>query len=67
MQYLLRGTIAGFFWHCVLCYCMWLHKSVNERYTMKYEIMLIIVSDLVTMILNINLLAFGVFDKDPEI
>lgn len=29
--------------------------------------MLIIVSDLVTMILNINLLAFGVFDKDPEI
>ncbi len=34
---------------------------------MKYEIMLIIMSDIVIMMLNISLLAFGVFKNDAEI
>lgn len=35
LDFIMRNIIVGFFWHCALAYCMWLHKSVNERYSMK--------------------------------
>lgn len=63
LEFIIRSIITGFFWHCILSYCMWLHKSVNERYSMKYELMLILICDLVTSALNFALLGSAVFRK----
>ena len=36
------NIIWDFLWQCVLIYCLWLQKSVNKRYSIKFELMMII-------------------------
>ena len=36
------NVIWDFIWEVVLIYCLWLQKSVNKRYSIKIELMMII-------------------------
>lgn len=58
-NYFYRYIVTGFFWHCVLVYCVWVHKNVNSRYSMKKELLLVLVADLLTYIPNIVLLNYS--------
>lgn len=42
---------------------MWLHKSVNERYSMKNELLLVLICDLFTSMFNIILLFYAVYNN----
>lgn len=42
-----------FFWQMLLLFCIWQHRNVNYRYSMKFEIGLILACIQITSLIHI--------------
>ena len=54
--FMIRTLLAAFVWQILLIYCVWLQRNVNERYSMKRELLLVIGADIMISVVNSALL-----------
>ena len=60
--FVVRTLVSNFIWQVVLLYCIWLQRNINERYSMKNELLMVIGADIILSVVNCSFLINSITD-----